>query len=297
MKRVITVFLTLFITECLLFHSMNLLAQEKADTSSQTETRLALNYLCTSDDSVTLTAALGTRKNNEPYSLKNAEVEFGSTLGKIYKILGKAKTNQYGAAALVISVNNLPSDKEGMINYSAKFEGVGRFLPSEATFSAKPGKINLSFGIQDSLRHLNVTATQIDIKGNVIPLPKEIVVVYVPRLFSLLKIGEVSLEEDGTGTMEFPTDIVGDTLGNLSLVAKIEENDRFGNLQGQGKINWGVHKQYYNAEVPSRELWTPIAPLWMIITLIIMLAGVWAHYFYAIYELIMIKRSSKKVNP
>jgi len=62
-------------------------------------------------------------------------------------------------------------------------------------------------------------------------------------------------------------------------------------------INWGVHKQYYKAEVPSGKLWTPIAPLWMIITLIIMLAGVWAHYFYAVYELIMIKRLSKKEKP
>jgi hypothetical protein len=43
-----------------------------------------------------------------------------------------------------------------------------------------------------------------------------------------------------------------------------------------------------------RELWTPIAPLWMIITLIIMLTGVWAHYIYAIIQLVLIKRSKNK---
>ncbi len=32
----------------------------------------------------------------------------------------------------------------------------------------------------------------------------------------------------------------------------------------------------------------------MIITLVIMLAGVWAHYAYVVYELVMIKRLSKK---
>ena len=113
----------------------------------------------------------------------------------------------------------------------------------------------------------------------------------------MLKIGEISLDDAGTGTLEFPKEIVGDTLGNLSVLARIEENDNFGNVQGQNVVNWGVHKQYYKAEVPSRELWTPIAPLWMIITLIIMLAGVWAHYLYAVYELIMIKRLSKKEKP
>jgi len=121
--------------------------------------------------------------------------------------------------------------------------------------------------------------------------------IYVPRLFSLLKIGEISLEEDGTGTLEFPKEIVGDTLGNLVVIAKIEEHDQFGFIEGRNTINWGVHKQYYTAEVPSRELWTPIAPLWMIITLLVMLAGVWAHYVYAVYELVMIKRLSKKDKP
>jgi hypothetical protein len=34
----------------------------------------------------------------------------------------------------------------------------------------------------------------------------------------------------------------------------------------------------------------------MIITLIIMLLGVWAHYVYAVYELVMIKRLGNKEN-
>jgi len=39
------------------------------------------------------------------------------------------------------------------------------------------------------------------------------------------------------------------------------------------------------------------APLWMIITLIVMLTGVWAHYIYAIYELIIIKFHKEKDKP
>jgi hypothetical protein len=179
----------------------------------------------------------------------------------------------------------------------AKFTGNNKYPAAEASFMAKPAKIRLFFNIEDSLRILKVTATQRNEKGAEVAIPKETVIIYVPRLFSLLKIGEIALDENGTGTLEFPKAIVGDTLGNLVVLAKIEENDKYGYAQGGNVINWGVHKQYYAAEVPSRELWTPIAPLWMIITLLIMLAGVWAHYMYAVYELIMIKRLSKKDKP
>jgi len=44
----------------------------------------------------------------------------------------------------------------------------------------------------------------------------------------------------------------------------------------------------------ARELWTPIAPVWMIVTLIIMLAGVWGHYIFAVIQLIIIKHQSKQ---
>ena len=83
-------------------------------------------------------------------------------------------------------------------------------------------------------------------------------------------------------------------MGNIIIVAKIEENDLYGNVEGQSSITWGIPKQYYLAEMPTRELWTPIAPLWMIVTLITMLTGVWAHYFYAIIQLVLIRRSSRQ---
>ncbi|HZX63428.1 MAG TPA: hypothetical protein VFE66_09465, partial [Bacteroidales bacterium] len=99
-----------------------------------------------------------------------------------------------------------------------------------------------------------------------------------------------------TGKVEYTMKLVGDSLGNIIVLARIEENDKFGNVQGQSSISWGIPKQYYLAERPTRELWTPIAPIWMIVTLITMLTGVWAHYIYAVIQLIKIKQISKK-NP
>jgi hypothetical protein len=78
------------------------------------------------------------------------------------------------------------------------------------------------------------------------------------------------------------------------VIAKIEENDNFGNVQGKSTVSWGIPKQYFLAERPARELWTPVAPVWMIVTLIVMLLGVWGHYIYAVIQLVIIKRHSKQ---
>jgi hypothetical protein len=276
---------------------MNSIAEEKTDsTLTPVESRMLLNYLC-GNDSVLLTATLSIKKGETTLALENAMVEFTASNGTICKLLGKAKTDQEGNAVCRVSSAGLPADKNGMVAYSAKFTPSDKFPGAEASFNAKPAKIRLFFSIEDSLRVLKITATQKNEKGEEAAIPKETVLVYIPRLFSLLKIGEITLDENGIGSMEFPKEIVGDTLGNLVVMAKIEEHDIFGFVQGQNVINWGAHKQYYKAEVPSRELWTPIAPLWMIITLLVMLAGVWAHYLYAVYELVMIKRLSKKDKP
>ncbi|MEI6172785.1 MAG: hypothetical protein WCR01_03475 [Bacteroidota bacterium] len=297
MKRVFTFSILMIAAIFLVLQPMNSFADEKTDTvTAPLESRLKLDYLCVSD-SVLLTANVSIKKGESTLNLENAPVTFAASNGATSKQLGTAKTDQEGNAVFKISCSSLPANKEGVVEYAAAFSGNNKYPAAQATVNAKPAKIRLFFSIEDSLRILKVTATQKNEKGIEVAIPKETVLVYIPRLFSLLKIGEITLDENGSGTFEFPKEIVGDTLGNLVVIAKIEEHDLFGFVQGQNIINWGVHKQYYKAEVPSRELWTPIAPMWMIITLLVMLAGVWAHYAYAVYELIMIKRLSKKNKP
>lgn len=297
MKKALTSISLLFLLVFMGLQPKYAFAEEKADSANvPVESKLMLNYLCSSDSAI-LTATISIRRGDISLALENAVIEFTASDGTITTILGTAKSSQEGIAVFKRLVAGLPADKEGMVSYTAKFAGNDKYPEAEASFAAKPAKIKLFFSIEDSLRIMKVTATQKNEKGEEVAIPGETVFVYVPRLFSLLKIGEIALDETGTGTLEFPKEIVGDTLGNLVVMAKIEEHDKFGFVQGQNVINWGVHKQYYQAEVPSRELWTPIAPMWMIITLLIMLAGVWAHYFYAVYELIMIKRLSKKNKP
>ena len=272
-----------------------LVAQEKKDSVSKIVPTISFSYLNLSNDSIILTANLFVKKDQGFFALKNAIIEFIGTAGNESKQLGQATTDDEGNGFVKLCIKTgLPFDNEGKTVFGAKFSGKGNYLPASESFSVKQAKLVVNFSKVDSVRYVLVTATQVDGKGIIKPIGKLSVTLCVPRLFSPLKIGELTLEEDGTGKFEYPGNIVGDSLGTIMVIAKIEENDLFGNVQGQSSITWGIPKQYYLAEMPTRELWTPIAPLWMIVTLITMLTGVWAHYVYAIIQLVLIKRNSRQ---
>ncbi len=269
-------------------------AQDSADSVTEVEPSMSLSYLCTSNDSVTLTARLYFKKDRDIIALQHAVIRFAASNDKGSADLGTAVTDSTGNAVLIAGpVTKFPANPDGSVLYTASFLASGNYLGASESFQAKPAVLKVECYEEDSVRYVRVTGTQLDSKGNVIPVSGETVKLYVPSLFRPLPIGEISLDENGTGNVEFPGNLVGDSSGNIMVFAQIEEHDLFGFVQGGETVSWAIPKHQIAAERPKRELWTPVAPLWMIITLIIMLAGVWAHYVYAVVQIVKIKRSSK----
>jgi hypothetical protein len=270
-------------------------AQVKKDTVMDITPGISLIYQSNSNDTVILTANISVKRETGTFGLENAEIGFSLTNGTAVKNLGTVKAGYDGSAILKVSVKSgLMKDKEGKTTYTANFSGKGIYLATSASTTVKLAQIQLTFSKEDSIHTIHVKVTQMEGNNEIKPVPKETVIIYVPRMLSYLKIGEITLDENGTGSVEFTGGLVGDSLGNLVVVAKIEENDNFGNVLGKSKVSWGIPKQYFLAERPARELWTPIAPIWMIVTLIVMLAGVWGHYIFAVIQLVIIKRHSKQ---
>jgi hypothetical protein len=272
----------------------SLSAQENTDSITEVEPSLTLSYLCVSGDSVILTARLYYKKDRDIIALQNAVVNFTASNEKDNRELGSAITDSTGNAVLTSGgATALPANSDGAVSYAATFAASEPYLGASGSFVAKPASLKLEFYEEDSVRFVRVNATVTGPKGAIVPLTGETIKLYVPSLFRPLPIGEISLDENGTGSVEFPATLVGDSSGNIMVMAMIEESDLYGFVEGKNTINWAIHKHFIPAERPTRELWTPVAPLWMIITLIIMLLGVWAHYVYAVIQLAKIKRSSK----
>ena len=279
----------------LVFIQKPLFSQGKKDPVGEITPNLSLVYLSNSNDTVILTANIYIRRETGNFALENAEIQFSLSDGSAVKKLGTVKAGYDGGAVFKVPVKpGLLKDKDGKTTYTVDFSGKGNYLATSASVTAKLAQLQLSFSKEDSIHTIHVKALQTEGNNVAKPVSKETVIIYVPRMLSDLKIGEITLDENGTGSVEYAGGLVGDSLGNLVVVAKIEENDNFGNVKGQSTVSWGIPKQYFLAERPARELWTPIAPVWMIVTLIVMLAGVWGHYIFAVIQLIIIKRQSKQ---
>jgi hypothetical protein len=273
---------------------MQAYAQAGADTTGPFTTVLRFTCLSTSDDSIQLKSVVSVKHEEGNTNLFNAPVSFYSIETDGDLKIGEVKSDVYGTAILKIPSRNtyLRNDQQ-MLSFKAVYEGNDKYEASESEFSLKPAKLVVSFYEEDSIRYVKVEGTQLNADGTETSIGAVDVIVGVPKMFSMLKIAEISLDSTGIGTAEFPANIIGDSLGNLTVIASIEENDIFGNVTGSADNKWGLHKHLISPDRPSRELWTPIAPLWMIITLIIMLLGVWGHYVYAVIQLVMINKSSK----
>ena len=207
-------------------------------------------------------------------------------------IIGEAITGNDGIAELQMADGTVefPKDEEGYIQFIARFEGNEAFGEAEEELMIKDVIVSISFEDKGDEKLVYFEGTIIGPEEDW-PLADDDFYFYVPRMFSDMKIADGWFEEDGTGYIEFPANIIGDSIGNVMVFARLEDHYEYGNVEVIGEINWATPKKLFKAEGPARELWTPIAPLWMIITLIIMLAGVWGHYFYAIFQLIKIKSS------
>jgi len=291
MKRIKSGILLAFL---ILTGAMQLYAQDKADTTAPASTVLQFTCTSTSDDSLQLKATVSVKHEEGATNLANAPVSFYSVEKNGDVKIGESKTDVHGIAVLKIaSRNKYERNDQQMLSLKAVYDGNTKFETSEGEFGLKPAKLKVSFYEEDSVRYVKVEGTQLNSDGTETPITEGAVIVGVPKMLSILKIAEITLDSTGMGIAEFPKDIIGDSLGNLTVVAYIEENDIFGNVKASANNNWGLPKHLISPDRPSRELWTPIAPLWMIITLIVMLAGVWGHYVYAIVQLVMINKSSK----
>jgi hypothetical protein len=102
---------------------------------------------------------------------------------------------------------------------------------------------------------------------------KDVLVQFYTGLDELRLIAGINTDEEGKAIVKFPIDLPGDTIGKITIIAKIEEHANYGNVEAMASANWGLPNTNLLFS-DHRALWTQIAPTWMIITLTVLLTGV-----------------------
>ena len=244
------------------------------------------------DNSVDLKTSVKAKINGTLTKLAGLKVEFTIGPDSSAKILGEAITDSKGVAIFTCKPDQLTTDKEGKLNFKASFAGKGSIESAEEMIVVKRGRLEIVPVKEDSL--LTVKVKLFDLStGTGMPVDSTTLGVYVKRLFSALKLGEGETDATGETTVEIPNNLPGDAKGNLTLLARLDENETYGNLEASVIQQWGMPISDEIKELP-RALWSSHPPIWMLITFIILVTAVWGHYIVIIFELFRLRKEEPK---
>ena len=221
--------------------------------------------------------------------ISGAAVTYYNMVGEESSQLEVVRTDMDGVAVYQIEKG---SDKllgmDDIYTFKSLFKGNSEYERSEDFAAVKPLQMRLEFIEIDSVRTIVAEAFETDLEGNRIPLEDADIYFYAQRSFSLLPVGEEWFV-GGQAQVNFPASLPGDPEGNLTIVARIEDHELFGNVEAVAVKDWGQAMPQVLVE-KRRGLGDTDAPLWMVYTLIVLLSVVWFHYLYVFYIMIKIKR-------
>ena len=253
----------------------------QTDSSAKEEVKEATTYspLITfisvqkSDNSVDLKATVQAKISGTLTKLPGLKIEFTIGSDSLTKKLGDAITDSRGFVLFNCKPELLTTDAEGKLNFKASFAGKDSLEAVEEVVAVKRARLEITPVKEDSLLTVNVKLVDLS-TGTETPVPETDLGVFVNRLFSALKLGEGKTNESGEATIEIPNNLPGDDKGNITLLARLEENETYGNLEASVVQQWGTPVSSELKDLP-RALWSPHPPIWMLVTFVILMSAVW----------------------
>lgn len=245
------------------------------------------------DNSVDLRTSVKAKINGTLTKLEGLKIEFSLGADSVAKTIGEAITDSKGVAIFNCKADQLAADAEGKLNFKASFAGKDSIEAATESVSVKRARLEITPIKEDSL--LSVKVKLIDLStGSETPVKETDLGIFVKRLFNPLRLGEGKTDEAGEATIEIPNNLPGDAEGNIVLLAKIEENETYGNLEASVSQQWGTPVSNEVKELP-RALWSPHPPIWMLVTFIVLMTAVWGHYIVIIFELFRLRKEEPKI--
>jgi len=266
--------------------------EQASEPAGPIEPVMEMTYLRDTDGNINLRTSMVNYVNRQPVPLGDLQINFYAGEDSLVN-LGSMITDEDGMSILVLKDNSsLPLTGGGEIRYYAEYEGDEDVLPAEYEIYIVDARVEMLLEMVDSVKTVNVRAYTV-YEGEEIPVSDEDIYVYAARMFSDLPLGEDFLDENGEFMVEIPDDIPGNVDGYIEIIARFNDHYLFGTVEQRQVVKWGVPTDPHKP-ISGRTLWTQIAPMWMIITLSVLLTGVWSHYIYVVIQLVRIKNIAKK---
>jgi len=172
------------------------------------------------------------------------------------------------------------------------------YVRSLAAAEQKIQLTNLQISLQlDSVKKtISATVTGKNEKGEIVAIQGAEILFSVKRYFGQLSLSENKLRTNAAGnaSVVFPSDLPGDSLGNVDFSVKLTEERKFGKVEVKQTLKWATPFIYHNP-LDQRAMWgnRAHAPLWIIFSFISIVIGIWGFIIYIVLQVLKIKKAGK----
>jgi hypothetical protein len=265
-------------------------AQEKEEA----EELVKLNYFTVNNGVQYLILENSLKTGRKTAPLKNKVFQLYLNSNSPENLIGKVSTDKNGNAKSFLPPSLKAAWTESS-NHTFIAVAVGKEDEIAAELAISKSKIQLDTLTTDGIRSISVQVMQLT-DSVWVPAADVEMKVGVQRLGGILSAGDeesYTTDSSGTATLEFAKDsLPGDQKGNLVLVAKIQENDLYGNLIVEKTVPWGIAVKPNTSFFEQRTLWTTRfrTPIWLLIMAYSIFIGVWGTIIYLITQIVKIKK-------
>gem|GEM_PF-1783713 len=180
--------------------------------------------------------------------------------------------------------------------FIARTFGDLRYEDKDEEITIKDANIRITILKDDSTTTVKARLTEWKDSVTEVPVVGVELVPFIKRTFSLMPFGEPGLttDENGEVSAQLPRDVIGSSDGTLTVGAKIEDHESFGNIQQSKIIPWNILPRV-NAE-NKRNLWSTgnNAPYTLVFVVSFLIILIWGTIIYLISLLFKIRKIGKQ---
>ena len=271
-------------------------AQDQPKATGKSEATIVLSYYKKADMSKTAVAILKAKNEKGKFvPAKNAKVNFYAMHDKEQQLIQSANTDNKGTATIVLP-KSLPLDENQTFTIVAKIENDNIYEDASEQMHFREANLTLNLNPHDTARVVSAKVMVTDKDGKEVGVKGIELKFYVKRLFGNMPAAEdytVTTDENGLASFKYSSSIPGDTAGVITVAARMEDNDQFGNVENSSATSWGTPLEIIKDPFP-RAVWGVYAPWGIVITLSVLFGGVWSTYIFIVAQLVAIKKEGKK---
>ena len=216
-------------------------------------------------------------------------------------LIGKLTTNNNGDGAVYIPTSlKTKWDSSETHTFLAYSEAKKPYAEANAELKITKARISIDTANEDGTRNVVVKFEALN-GGKWTPVKDVELKASVKRLGGDLDINDkASFTTDSLGEVkgEFKRDsIPGDANGNIVLVAKVEDNDTYGNLSIEKTVKWGAPFKYIST-FNERSLFATRdkAPVWLLFLAFLVATIVWGTLIYLVILILKIRKIGRQVS-